>query len=155
MSVVVRPAINGVVRRWTWTNVCQKIRKVLSPFVAHPNTAPAPVMEFAAALVVAPPFHRFPRLVFRRLVASGVPVREVSRSSCVALQTPTALRVSLEVAPAYNGDGPAIAATSPIHAVVLPIGPRQHSEATNALSRQINQRSHDANYIVNPLLEAI
>ncbi len=53
-----------------WPNVAKKSLKVVFPFVAHSNAAPAIVLEVLLARIIAPLFRALPRSPFRRIKVS-------------------------------------------------------------------------------------
>lgn len=66
VPVVVRKAVNGMLRRGARANVRQKGREVVTPFVAHRNTATTIVCVLVVFGVEATALHMLPYAPFRR-----------------------------------------------------------------------------------------
>lgn len=87
IAVIVRKAVNGMVRARALSDMVKERLKAIEPFGTNLDTSAAIPMEVRAARVDTPIFHMFPAFVFRRIACA---VFVISLRDLFSLQATTA-----------------------------------------------------------------
>ena len=103
VSVAVRPSIDRMVRRWSWTNVREEVLKAFTPAITNCHAAPAVTLKRLLAWKAAAIQHAAPDNVLSRLRSA---VFQASLGSRGSTQTTTRPRPPRHEGSAINVLGP-------------------------------------------------